>query len=671
MVTVNSPLKVLFKIYVQLKRFCINAFNIKQDTANFVMRNCLAALIAMGIAWSLGSHEYYWAAVTSWVMAINGRGRIISKSLYRASGTAIGAIFAFAIMPLSTIPWLYIVVLALWGAVCASTACLLRRFRAYTAQLAGYTATIIGGFVLVTPTELHFGFAIDRFVSVLIGIASAALVALTLIPKTNRKVLGDETRQWAKKTMNWAANIIDQTIASKEVAPSLDLWRGISEFEYTCTCAAIESTKINRYLPTIRSVLASQLALVAMVRAFCRFSKPEYHSYFIQLKALLGTVALKIEERVSFEDEIQQIRQIAYELNHVHQHTTLTDQTLSVKLESIALNLTSIQQDFFMLQNGQSWTEDNTPSLNLHYDWGRSVSTGIRIFIPTLLVGIVWLHVGGQGWSLAFVMTSIASNLFGTFPGATKALKGFLISISTASIIYLIWSVIAHWFNLGELASFFVVLIFTTLAAWVLSNGYVRAMDFNTYFPMLMLGMTADRYSLSTQFSAGLGLMLGVIVTFIALWLPVRHEDDKVKSMDEQIDILFNRLVDQQWMPHRRIWEECIYDLMAQASLLSLSRQKLIYLLGRYQRALDNGNEVIWLRSGDIRHVLPKDVYDHIDDALNQLLALKRHDHVKHELLKTAVYLLRKEQKEQQQHVKECMHQAAASLVSLSHGLHV
>lgn len=669
MITLNHPFKMLLKTYIQLRRFCVNAFKIEQFTYNFVLRNSLAALIAMGVAWMFGSHEYYWAAVTSWVMAINGRGRIISKSLYRTAGTAVGAMFAFAIIPLVSVPWLYILVLSLWAAVCASTACLLRRFRAYTAQLAGYTATIIGGFILVTPPELHVGFAIERFVSVLIGIASSTIVALVLIPKTDRKELGDETRQWAKRSMNWAANIIDQTVAAKHVAPSLDLWRGISEFEYTCTCAAIESTKIKKHLSTIRRLLASQLSLVASIRSFCRFRTPEYDQFFIALSDALKSVATKLVNHDDIQEEIEQIRQIAQQLNTLHSHATITDQALSVKIESIAMNLVRMHEDFLMLKQSDHQDEDDIPSMALHYDWERSISTGIRTFIPTWLVGMVWLHVGGQGWIFAFVMTSIACILFGAFPGATKGLKGFLTSISAASFVYILWSLLAHWLHLGELAAFFAVLVFTAIAAFPISNGYPRAMDFNTNFPVLMLGMGAEHYAITTQLTAGLGLMLGVMVTFIAFWLPVRHENDKVKSMDEQLEMLFNRLVSQGWHPHQRVWEECIYDLMAQASLLSLSRQKLSYLLSRYQMALDDGAEVIWLRSAEIQQVLPKVIYEHIDHALNGILHFKHDSHVRQELLKTAVYLLRKQAKEEDAAVKECMHQAAASLVSIAHGL--
>lgn len=670
MITLNYPFKFLLKTYIQLRRFCINAFKIQQFTINFVLRNSLAALIAMGVAWLFGSHEYYWAAVTSWVMAINGRGKIISKSLYRTAGTAIGALFAFAIMPLASLPWLYILVLSLWGALCASTACLLRRFRAYTASLAGYTATIIGGFILVTPPELHVGFAVERFVSVLIGMASATLVALVLIPKTDRKEVGDETRQWAKRTMNWAAHIIQQSLVSKQIPPSLDLWRGISEFEYSCTCAAIESNSIKKYLPTIRSLLASQLALVSGIRAFCRLRTVEYNEYYDTLREVLLSAASKIANHDDIQAEIDTVKKIADTLNHKHKHMTLFDQTISAKINSIVFNLIRIQQDFALLNKESHLSEDNIPSMSLHYDWERSISTGIRTFIPTLLVGILWLHIGGAGWIFAFVMTSIASVLFGTFPGATKVLKGFLASITAASVIFIIWCLFVHWLHLGMFATFIAVVIFSALAAFPLSNGYPRAMDFNTNFPVLMLGMGAEHFSISTQLTAGFGLMLGVIVTYIALWLPVRHENSKVASMNQQIDLLINRLVSQQWTPHQRIWEECIYDLMAQASLLSLSKNKLSHLLSRYQIALDDGTEIIWLRSAELKKELPRDVYEHIDHGLNSILHFKNLSHVRQELLKTAIYILKKQQhSDASVAAKECMHQAAASLVSLSHGL--
>src|SRR5262249_61075696 len=74
---------------------------------------------------------------------------------------------------------LFLVALALWGAVCAFFGTLLRNFAAYSAALAGYTAAIIASDQLGAtggPNGEAFMLAITRASEICIGIVSAGVV---------------------------------------------------------------------------------------------------------------------------------------------------------------------------------------------------------------------------------------------------------------------------------------------------------------------------------------------------------------------------------------------------------------------------------------------------------------------------------------------------------------
>src|SRR6202008_4938824 len=110
-------------------------------------------------------------------------GASLRKGWFRLIGTVVGAIAAVvlsACFPQDRAGFL--LALALWGAVCALTATILRNFASYAAALAGYTAAIIVGDELGAVGGLNgdaFQLAVYRGSEICIGIVCAGLVLTT------------------------------------------------------------------------------------------------------------------------------------------------------------------------------------------------------------------------------------------------------------------------------------------------------------------------------------------------------------------------------------------------------------------------------------------------------------------------------------------------------------
>jgi hypothetical protein len=147
----------------------------------FGLRLWASVCLALYIAFWLQLDNPYWAGTSAAIVCQPHLGASLRKGWYRMVGTVIGAIAIVvltALFPQARAPFL--IALALWAAVCALVATLLRNFAAYSAALAGYTAAIIAGDELGATggpdANSVFLLAVYRANEICVGIVSAGIV---------------------------------------------------------------------------------------------------------------------------------------------------------------------------------------------------------------------------------------------------------------------------------------------------------------------------------------------------------------------------------------------------------------------------------------------------------------------------------------------------------------
>src|SRR6202035_3212587 len=122
----------------------------------------------------------FWAGTSAAIVCQPRLGASLRKGWYRMVGTIVGAVAIVALtacFPQNRVAFL--IGLALWGAVCALVATLLRNFASYSAALAGYTAAIIAGDELGGTGGVNgeaVTLAITRVSEIWIGIVCAGIV---------------------------------------------------------------------------------------------------------------------------------------------------------------------------------------------------------------------------------------------------------------------------------------------------------------------------------------------------------------------------------------------------------------------------------------------------------------------------------------------------------------
>ena len=117
----------------------------------FGLRLWASVCLTYYVAFALQLSEPAWAATTAALVCQPVLGASLRKSLFRMIGTVLGAIGIVILAALARQDRIgFLVGLALWCAVSAFVATLLRNFAAYAAALAGYTAAILAIDVLGT-----------------------------------------------------------------------------------------------------------------------------------------------------------------------------------------------------------------------------------------------------------------------------------------------------------------------------------------------------------------------------------------------------------------------------------------------------------------------------------------------------------------------------------------
>src|SRR5712675_600992 len=143
----------------------------------FALRIWAAMILALYAAFWLQLESASSAAVTVGVLALQTRGQVYQKAVYRVLATIVGVVASFVIaglFPQSRI--LFVVGFAGWLGLCVYVGGLLDGNRAYSAVLSGYTVALVAVTQIDSPQDI-FSAGVNRGAAILVGIAAVALIS--------------------------------------------------------------------------------------------------------------------------------------------------------------------------------------------------------------------------------------------------------------------------------------------------------------------------------------------------------------------------------------------------------------------------------------------------------------------------------------------------------------
>ncbi len=242
----------------------------------FALRLWASVCLAYYVTFALQLSEPTWAVTTAAIVCTPVLGASLRKALFRMIGTVVGAIGIVILAALFRQDRIgFLVGLALWCAVSAFVATLLRNFAAYAAALSGYTAAILASDVL-GPVGINGGdvtfLAINRAIEICVGILCAGVVlALTDLGHSRRK-LAAELASLSTAIMDGFADCFLTASSDLTQFPGLrrDLLRRVIALDPTIDAAIGEASDLRYRSPVL------QRAVIGLVETISAWRKAAY-----------------------------------------------------------------------------------------------------------------------------------------------------------------------------------------------------------------------------------------------------------------------------------------------------------------------------------------------------------------------------------------------------------
>jgi uncharacterized membrane protein YccC len=239
----------------------------------FALRMWASVCLAFYVAFVLELSEPSWAATTAAIVCQPVLGASLRKAPFRLLGTIIGAIGVVILAALFRQNRVdFLVGLALWCAVSAFVATLLRNFAAYAAALAGYTAAILASDVLgpvgASDTGSVVILAIDRALEICIGILCAGIVlALTDLGHSRRK-LAAEIASLSTEIMDGFADCFLTATSNLDQFRALrrDLLRRVIALDPMIDAAIGEASDLRYRSPVLQRAVSGLMETIAAWR---------------------------------------------------------------------------------------------------------------------------------------------------------------------------------------------------------------------------------------------------------------------------------------------------------------------------------------------------------------------------------------------------------------------
>lgn len=189
----------------------------------YALRNSIAMILALYIAFEFQMDEPYWALTSAAVVSFPTVGGVISKSIGRIIGSLLGAVGAvFIAGHCLNEPWLFTFSIAAWLGVCTYISNHYQNNVSYAFALAGYTAAIIAfSTVDVTDTTQIFDIAQARVGEVITGILCGGFMMMVLPSTSDGDALLTSLRKMHIQLLEhaqllWRAEINEQIRTSHE-----------------------------------------------------------------------------------------------------------------------------------------------------------------------------------------------------------------------------------------------------------------------------------------------------------------------------------------------------------------------------------------------------------------------------------------------------------------------
>lgn len=423
--------------------------------ALFSLKCLAAAMLALFVAYSIGLERPYWAFLTSYMVAQPMAGAVISKAVFRAIGTLVGAVFAVAIVPpLVNAPELLVLAMASWLGLCVFVSLLDRTPRSYMFVLAGYTACLIVFPDVDTPQTI-FTIAALRVQEILIGIACGSLIHGVIMPGSITGLLLARVDAMLRDAERWSRDAIATEPVEGLDAERRRMAQDVTELHQMSIHLPFD---ISRLAPRVRTVraLQDQLSMLLPLGAAAE-------DRLAQLKAANGGMVPRQVEALIADVRWWLDTPAPDNVVRAERAQALIDRCTALEPEAMAdmgwadmmrlslyarlATLIAVHRDCRDLYD-QMVTHSRaavTPRVahllegrrnrELHRDYASAARGAFSAFMTIALGCAIWILSGWKDGGTAVMLAGVFLALFAAVDNPLAPLKGFMIGTVAASAL--------------------------------------------------------------------------------------------------------------------------------------------------------------------------------------------------------------------------------------------
>jgi len=367
-------------------------------------RTCLAAMLALYLAYALELDNAFSAATTVLIVASPMHGMVWAKSFYRAAGTVIGGLAAILLTAaFGQQPELFLLGFGVWMGLCTAASTLLRSFRSYGAILAGYTVGLIAFPNLPAAPDSVFTLVVARVSTVLLGIACSAVVGSLLTSRNGAQLLEQRLR-----------NTLAEMAALVRLALHPQPWGVLEQARHRLRAdiagvdalvefASAEGTRIGGLIEAQRASVAGMLAALtatAGVQDAVVAIGPAQIGPLDDLAGHLGRLAAALGERhglalaAEIDTTLTAMTALKAQLEERLAPRDFTRLRLFDRLDELLDDLAIALRGLSRLLRGEAGPKSaDRPAF--HVEWRWAAINGLRAALAVWLASALWI---GTAW---------------------------------------------------------------------------------------------------------------------------------------------------------------------------------------------------------------------------------------------------------------------------------
>lgn len=486
----------------------------------FAVKTLLGGGLALWLALRWGLEQPAWALMTAFIVAQPLSGMVVQKGLARLAGTLVGTFMSVVFIGLfAQTPWLFLLALALWLALCTAASTQLRSAWAYAFVLAGYTVAIIALPAIDHPLQV-FDQAVARCTEICLGIVCATLSSALVWPLRVEQQLGDQARQaWRSGLQTASAMLGGEDEARKGL---LDILGRVVAIDAQREHAWFEGARGRQRARAIRGLSQKLMVLLRLSRSVRR----QWRQLDSPQAARLAPWLEEVRRQLASPElaSLLLLRQRIWD--------AAQDEAIS-SAEHFCLARLALLLDFAMaatqalldMEQGRT-PKDVSQGLAVHRDLTLALLFGSRSALAFLVMSSFWLATAWPSAPGGLVLTCVVCSLFASRENGAQIglsfLRGIVLAIPTAFFVGQI--LLPQWSSFALLALAMGVPLFFAALGMAHPRTGPTATAFCLHFIVLVGPANVMHYDVATLLNSALAMLVGVSAAVLAFRLVVlRH----------------------------------------------------------------------------------------------------------------------------------------------------